>query len=130
MDSEIPRRIVYCSLEYQSLFKELRYAILDLGSNKFENGISSKYISSSWQSNEVSDDDYLLHINSLRHVCQSIWDSCDTLILKKSKGIQTSNLLANMDEEERKLIEQVLEWVNPTFASSDLMLINEGQVNW
>ncbi|MCE7737067.1 MAG: hypothetical protein GPJ54_19430 [Candidatus Heimdallarchaeota archaeon] len=130
MDSDIPKRIVWSPREYLSLFKELNYAILDIDNNRLLDGISSGYLLSRWEEIFNLNENHIQQINSLRQECQSIWDKCDALILQKSKGSAAEILLKDIQKEQREIIEKILRWVNPSFVSSDLLIIDESKVNW
>jgi uncharacterized protein YejL (UPF0352 family) len=128
ISSDIPRRFIWCPPDKVDFFTKLGYAFLDLENVELKNGLKSEYFDQIYL--DLKDDETYTQVQKLKSACERILLRTEVVIFQIGKGARINDVLDLLDELERSVVEDILNWVNPLIMKDQIRVISEKKINW
>ena len=128
LNNDTPRRFIWCPPDRIDSFKKLGYAVLDLENVELTDGLKSDYFDQIYL--DLKDNETYTQANKLKSACERILLRTEVVIFQIGKGARINDVLILLDDKERGIVEDILNWVNPLITKDQIRIINEKKINW
>lgn len=128
LSSDVTRRFIWCPPDRVDEFKKLGYAFLDLENIELIDGMKSDYFDQIY--NDLKEDETFTQVSKLKAACEKILIRTEVVIFQIAKGARINDVLKYLDDDERDIVENILNWVNPLIMKDQIRLINDKKINW
>ncbi len=127
LKNDTPRRFILCPPDRIDFFTKLGYAVLDLENVELINGLKSDYFDQIYL--DLKGNETYTQANKLKSACERILLRTEVVIFQIGKGARINDVLNLLDESERGIIEDILNWVNPLITKDQIRVINDKKIN-